>query len=80
MHWKLVKCIKGLKFTSLICEFSCILGFEVTVDHPHTHVVKASTVILAKGDQFFYKSCMLGFQLQEVNDLLFFLEANILWF
>ncbi|KAL4229407.1 Cyclin-T2 [Mactra antiquata] len=27
------------------------LGFEVTVDHPHTHVVKASTVILAKASK-----------------------------
>lgn len=44
------RCIKYLEYFSLLTSYF-FLGFELTIDHPHTHVVKCTQLVRGKESQ-----------------------------
>lgn len=38
--------------------FSCIAAFEITIDHPHTHVVKCTQLVRGECPVFFSGVCV----------------------
>lgn len=60
-------CIKCLKYFSFLTSYF-FLGFELTIDHPHTHVVKCTQLVRGKESQL--ETVLL-------NCLPFHLEAQI---